>query len=201
MQFFRRAAGTPQRLAILPGTFNPPTLAHLALARAALKEADEVLFTLPRAFPHKGYEGAGFSQRAAMLETALEGEPRFSLAASAGGLFIEIAREARAAYGRGTRLTVVCGRDAAERIVNWDYGEPGAIAGMLEEFDLLVAARGGAYGPPAQVAERVRTLPLEACWEDVSATEVRRRAAAGEPWEQLVPAAIIPAVRAIYGRG
>ena len=55
MEFFRRAAGRPNRLGILPGTFNPVTVAHLALAHAALRHVDEVVFVLPRVFPHKNY--------------------------------------------------------------------------------------------------------------------------------------------------
>ena len=114
LEFFRRASGRPRRLAILPGTFNPPTLAHLALAGAALTAADEVLFVLPRIFPHKGYEGARFDERVRMLEVAIEEAPRFSIAACGGGLFIDIALAAREAYGPKPRLSLVCGRDAAE---------------------------------------------------------------------------------------
>src|ERR1700704_422903 len=63
LEFFRRAAGQPARLGILPAAFNPPTRAHLALAQSALATVDEVLFVLPRAFPHKPYEDATFDQR------------------------------------------------------------------------------------------------------------------------------------------
>lgn len=198
LEFFRRASGSPSRLAILPGTFNPPTLAHLALAGAALTAADEVLFVLPRIFPHKGYEGACFEERVRMLEVAVEEAPRFSIAACGGGLFIDIALAAREAYGPQPRLSLVCGRDAAERIVDWDYGDPQAIRRMLEVFDLLVAARGGDYQPPEHLRDRITALPLEPRWEELSASEVRRRAASGEPWEHLVPRGIVELARAIY---
>ena len=197
IEFFRRAGGSPKRLGILSGTFNPPTRAHLALARAALAEADEVLFVLPRAFPHKAYEGAPFEQRIAMLRAALVDEPRFSIAATDRGLFIEIAEACRAPYPESD-LLFLCGRDAAERIVNWDYGEAGAFAAMLDLFEMLVAARSGDYVPPAEYAGRIRTLPLETDYDEVSATAVRERMARREAWEHLVPAAIVPAVRRIY---
>ena len=116
MQFFRRAKGAPNRLGILPGTFNPVTVAHLALAQAALSAVDEVVFVLPRIFPHKSYSGASFEQRIQMLQTALHPQAPLSIASSEGGLFVEIAAECRAAYPAGTRLTFLCGRDAAERI-------------------------------------------------------------------------------------
>ncbi len=198
LEFFCRAPGRPARLGILPGAFNPPTVAHLALARAALKAVDEVLLVLPRVFPHKLYEGARFQARIEMLAAALAGEPRCSIAAVSEGLFIDIARDCRAAYAAPVRLSFVCGRDAAERIVNWDYGDPGAVARMLEEFDLLVACRDGSFEAPPAIRSRIQPLALDAGYDPVSASEVRRRVAAGEAWERLVPRAIVPLVRRIY---
>src|SRR5215472_9245254 len=82
-------------LGVLPGTFNPPTRAHLALGRAALAHCDEVLFVLPRALPHKDFEGVGFEARLRLLQAAVADEARFAAASSDGGLFLEIARECR----------------------------------------------------------------------------------------------------------
>src|SRR5215469_10515993 len=87
------------RLGVLPGTFNPPTRAHLALAQAGLAHCDEVLLVLPRALPHKEYSGVGFAERLRLLEAAARDE-RFAVAGSEGGLFLEIAAECREAYGR-----------------------------------------------------------------------------------------------------
>ena len=69
-----------------------------------------------------------------MLRHAVRREPRFSIAGSEGGLFVEIARECRIAYGSDTSLTFLCGSDAAERIAGWDYGAPNAFPVMLGEF-------------------------------------------------------------------
>src|SRR5438105_12585441 len=139
MEFRRRAAGRLAQLGILPGAFNPPTVAHVALARAALNssDVDEVVFVLPRQLPHKEFSGATLEQRLEMI-AAVAIDPAFSVALTEGGLFIDIAEECRAAYGHAVRLRFLCGRDAAERIVNWDYGHPGAFANMLTRFDLLV---------------------------------------------------------------
>ncbi len=201
MEFFRRATGSPLHLGVFPGTFNPPTVAHLALARAALSTVHEVAFVLPRTFPHKPYRDTTLEQRIALLHGALDAESRFSIAAADGGLFIEIARECRAAYGAGVRLSFLCGRDAAERIAAWDYGIHGAWESMLREFDLLVAPRSGDYEPESAHSHRVRALPLEAACDAVSASEVRRRIRAREPWEHLVPAQIHAAVRKLYTPG
>ncbi len=195
MEFFRRAPGQPRRLGVFPGAFNPPTRAHLSLAQAALSVVDEVVFVVPRVFPHKPYEGASFEQRVEMLKSAAA-NPRFSIAASAAGLFIEIARECREAYGPAIELYFLCGRDAADRIVNWDYGEPDAIRRQLAEYQLLVAPRGGPYEPPPGLRDRVHPL---ACAEDeISATAIRERIRTGGQWEHLVPGVIVGLVRKAY---
>ncbi len=199
MEFYRRVPGEPACLGVFPGSYNPVTVAHLALAHAAIPFVDEVLFVLPREFPHKPYAGASLAERVEMLRESLGDAPAFSLAVSDGGLFAEIAEECRQAYGARVRLSFICGRDAAERVVNWDYGRPEALAGMLRAFDLLVAARGGAYGPEGNLPERVRCLELAAGFGQISATEVRRRAARGEPWEHMTPPAIRESVMRIYG--
>jgi nicotinate-nucleotide adenylyltransferase len=199
MEFLRRAAGQARRLGVFPGSFHPPTRAHLALARAALNVVDEVVFVLPRRFPHKGWEGVGFEDRVRMLEAAAGDELRFSVAASENGLFIEIARECREAYGPHPELYFLCGRDAAERAVNWDYGRPGAFAEQLREYQLLIAPRRGIYVPPEELRGRIHALEMEGDYDELSASEVRRRISSGEAWERLVPEAIVGMVRELYG--
>jgi nicotinate (nicotinamide) nucleotide adenylyltransferase len=199
MEFLVRPEGQPERLGILPGSFNPPTKAHLALAAAALAEMDHVLLVLPRAFPHKNYDGASFGQRSRMLVAAVDRQPRLAAAISEGGLFIEIAQECRAAYGPGVQLAFVCGRDAAERVVGWDYGKTNAINQMLETFQLLVACRQGAYEPPGHLRQYIRALALPADLNAVSASDVRRRIRERAPWQHLVPDAIVPILNEMRG--
>lgn len=198
MEVLRRAPARPARLGVFPGAFNPPTRAHIALARAALSHVDEVAFVVPRVFPHKTWEGAPFRDRVRMLERCVRDETHFSIAASERGLFIEIAAECRAEYGP-VDLWFVCGADAAERIVNWDYGEDGAIHRQLSEYGLLVAPRLSEWLPPEALRARiVSLLPAETCAE-ISSTAVRNRIAAREPWKHLVPEEIAQIVEEIYG--
>jgi nicotinate-nucleotide adenylyltransferase len=214
MEYFRRAAipavlskgdpanycpAGPWRLGIFPGTFNPVTVAHVALARAALSRLDEVLYVLPRVFPHKQYLRASFAQRLQFLSAAVGESEACSIASTEGGLFVEIAAECRAAYGEETALTFLCGRDAAERIVTWDYGDPGALPAMLRQFDLLVAARRGEYTPPPEFRHAIQRLELAGEFDHVSATEVREKIARGEPWEHLVPPEARRLAAEIYG--
>ncbi len=196
MHFLSRHRSHSSHVGILPGSFNPPTRAHLALAEAALAEPnaalDEVVLVLPRSLPHKNYDGASLTQRSDLLRAAVAGDPRLAAAVSVGGLFVDIAEECRAVYGPRVELTFVCGRDAAERIVAWDYGNPIVLKRMLEMFQLLVACREGAYDAPPHLRSRIRALALPADLNAVSASDVRRRIREGKPWQHLVPDAILP---------
>jgi nicotinate-nucleotide adenylyltransferase len=203
VEFYRRAAIHPQRLGVLAGAFNPVTVAHLALARAALFYLGpdaEVTFVLPKLFPHKPYHGAPFADRLAMLQAAVADEPNVSIAAAEGGLFLDIAAECHEAYGPDAQLTFLCGRDAADRVLNWNYDDPDAINQMFQRFNLLVAARGGDCETVPNLRHRVEILPLNGQFDHVSSTEVRDRIAQGAPWEHLVPEAARELVRQVYQR-
>ena len=198
MQFYRRPPGpVPERVGILPGSFNPPTIAHLELVSVARSHVDEIVCVLPRTFPHKEYFGASLEQRVELLEAAGWSLP-YAIAVTERGLFLDIARECREHFGSETKLYFLCGRDAAERVITWDYRRPGVVEEMLREFELLVAPRGGEYQPPPELRGRIRCLGIQGEVEHVSSTEVRKRIALGEPWEHLVPETIAERVRGIY---
>jgi len=198
MQFIRRAPGRPRRLAVFPGAFHPPTKAHMELARRALARADEVLFVLPRIQPHKRYDEVGLEDRCRMVELAAAETPQYSVGISEHGLFIDLARECRPLYDPLERLFILCGRDAAERAINWDYGRPGAFREMLNEFEMLVGSRGGEFVPPPSLEHRIHTLAMPPEYDEVSSTEVRERIRRGQAWEHLVPEVLIPLVRELY---
>jgi len=197
LEFYRRSPGLAKSIGILAGSFNPPTLAHLELARAAAAQVDEILCVVPKVFPHKQYFGATLEQRLQMLDSLDPSQP-YSIAATDRGLFLDIAHACRTHYGSETKLYFICGRDAAERILNWDYGESGAVERMMGEFELLVAPRGGRFSPPVELRQKIHELAMQGEHEHVSSTEVRERIARGEPWEHLVPESIIERVRGIY---
>jgi nicotinate-nucleotide adenylyltransferase len=197
LKFYRQDKGRPRKVGILAGSFNPPTIAHLELARAASRAVDLIVYVVPQVFPHKDYSGATLEQRVEMLDVAGLGVPH-AIASSAQGLFIDIAREFRDHYGAGVELAFICGRDAAQRIIDWDYGRPGVLEEMLGEFELLVAPRGGYFSPPEEFRHRIHALALASGHEHVSSTEVRERIARGDAWEHLVPKKIRDRVKKIY---
>jgi nicotinate-nucleotide adenylyltransferase len=197
VQFLRPLSGQHKTLGILAGSFNPPTVAHAELATAARSHVDQLLLVVPSALPHKPYFGATLEQRIEMLAAA--GLPdSCSIATTEQGLFLDIAREYRRVSNRDTRLYFICGRDAAERILSWDYGRTGVVEEMLDEFELLVAPRAGHIQPPAQFAHRIHALEIGPNRDAVSSTEVRERIRRGQPWEHLVPETIVDRVREIY---
>jgi nicotinate (nicotinamide) nucleotide adenylyltransferase len=198
LKFYRQTAGKPHKVGILAGSFNPPTIAHVELAVAASACVDLIVYAVPRVFPHKEYSGATLDQRVEMLETAGLATPH-AIASTEQGLFIDIAREFRDHYGAGVKLSFICGRDAAERILHWDYGRAGVVGEMLGQFELLVAPRGGHCSPPEEFRHRIHALNIREGHEEVSSTEVRERIARGERWEHLVPEKIRERVREIYG--
>ena len=120
LRFWEGSPLTAGRAGLLPGVFNPPTLAHVAMAQEgrAQHDLDQVVFVLPEAFPHKDYRGATFEDRLAMLRSGAGRNKGYAVASSDKGLFIDIARQAKNAYGPGVEICLICGRDAAERIVD-----------------------------------------------------------------------------------
>lgn len=192
-----------RRLGILSAAFNPVTVAHLAIARQARRQygLDEVLFLLPLRLPHKEYTGASLPQRLEMLRAALAAEPQFSIGSTDRGLFLDIARECRPDYGPRAEFFFLCGRDAAERVATWDYGEEIPFGEQLRQFQVLVAPREGPYVPPAQWVGRMHPLSVSPGIAAVSSSTVREAIAAGKAWAHLVPAGAAAVIRRdrLYG--
>ena len=98
--------------------------------------------------PPQAYSGACFDQRSACCDSRWRDIRDYPWPPARVDCSSKSPRECREAYGADVRLSFLCGRDAAERIANWDYGRPGAFLEMLRQFDILVAARAGEYCPP-----------------------------------------------------
>jgi nicotinic acid mononucleotide adenylyltransferase len=198
LEFIHRGGRNPKRVALFPGTWNPPTIAHIDIAQMTLREVDEVVWILPRALPHKKFDGAAFEARCGMLKALVREHTHFSAAVSDSGLYVDIAREARDHFRSKTKIVIVLGRDAAERIAGWDYGTPGVFDDLVRRHRLLVAARNGEYQPDRRHGGRISRLAMDAAWDEVSSSEVRRRIALGEDWQHLVHPAISGHIEHLY---
>jgi nicotinate-nucleotide adenylyltransferase len=188
-------------LGILGGTFNPPHLGHLAIARSALAELSlqRVALMPARIPPHKPVaEEPGCEHRLAMCRRLLESADGSSHELSVCALeldrdgpsyTVDSLRAIHASHPEA-ELTFIVGADIASSLPAWR--EP---AELLELADLAVAARSGTdreavLGAVAPLGGRAAIRFLDAPVLDVSSSTVRARAAAGEPIDRLVGAAV-----------
>lgn len=172
------------RIGVFGGTFDPVHVGHLAIALAAIEAVplDRVVFVPARRSPLKRTAPvASEADRVAMLERAVEGEPRFAVSRA------ELERPAPS-YTVDTleplapegRLFLILGADAVADLDRWK--DPARIRALAT---LVVARRPGAPEPASAGA-----IVLEAPKMDISARELRARAARGRSLRYLVPDAV-----------
>lgn len=176
------------------GSFDPPHLAHLALARCALEQLalDELVWLPARQSPHKGGRlPASGADRVAMLQRLVEGEPRFSIddreLHRAGPSFTIDTLRALHAGRPDTRWWLVIGQDQYARFDTWhDWRGIVALAG------LAVAARDGdpVHAAPGLAGVEHERRIVQMPPHPHSATAVRERAAAGLDVTALVGAPV-----------
>jgi nicotinate-nucleotide adenylyltransferase len=208
------------------GTFDPIHEGHLAIARAASGALNARVWLLPAADPpHREPPGASAAQRAAMLDLAIGCErelrvDRRELNRHGPSFTIDTLREVRAEIGPAEPLVWILGIDSLVQLDSWHEWRgifelahvlgaerPGTqldadwlqarapevraeLGPRWAEVLELAAAPAGRYAPLA-----IRPLRTE------SATEVRRRIAAGEDWSGMVPPAVARFIReqGLYG--
>ena len=189
------------RIGLLPAAFDPPTVAHVALADAAQGRfaLDQIVYAVPEAMPHKQVHRPTVGERLGWLARIAGGRTDRAVSACSGGLVIDIVQEFRVAVGEASELFVIAGRDAAERCAGWDYGDGMPFAEQLRCYRMLVASRGGAYRVQRQHAGRVLPFDFDPRYEEASSSAVRDAIRDGRPWSRLVPAEIREAVGTAYG--
>jgi nicotinic acid mononucleotide adenylyltransferase len=114
----------PRRLAVLPGSFNPPTRAHLALADSALATgtADRVDFLIAsRTVNKERIEGASLADRLLMLEELAAARPDLGVILVNRGLYVDQAEIIRAALPGLEGLAFVVGFDKIVQIFDPRY--------------------------------------------------------------------------------
>lgn len=180
-----------KRIGLFGGSFDPPHRAHVALAHAALDAlALDAVWWIPAGDPwQKSRTITPAVHRAAMVEAAIAEEPRFRLERCElqrpGPSYTLDTVNALQALHPQTRWVLIIGQDQYAGLHTWRGWQ--ALLAMVE---LAVANRpGAALAVDAAVARTPhRAVPLPML--DVSSTDIRRRAAAGEPLDDLVPPAV-----------
>ncbi|HEU5294180.1 MAG TPA: nicotinate-nucleotide adenylyltransferase [Burkholderiaceae bacterium] len=180
-----------KRIGLFGGTFDPPQLAHAALARCARDalRLDEVRW-IPTGSPwQKTHAISGARHREAMVKLAIDGEHAFVLERSelkrAGPSYtLQTVHELRQRES-GASWFLLIGADQYNNLHTW-RGWPE----LLQLVTLAVAPRPGvAMCPDPQVAQAPHQLvPLPPM--DISATEIRDRVARGESISGLVSDAV-----------
>ncbi len=192
-----------QRIGLMGGSFNPVHIGHVHLARAALDAgcAERVLFLPTGNPPHKRSGLADKLDRLQMVCLAIEGEAHMDVCRE------EVDREG-VIYTVDTLgilrermpdavFSYIIGADSLRALHTWKRPEK-----LITLCRFLVVMRPGEgeeetleaarmwRGRGAQI-EFLRMEPM-----DISSTEIRRRIAAGEAIDALVPAGVAAYIRA-----
>ena len=185
-------AGAQPRLGVLGGSFDPPHVAHLAIASEACHTLglERVLFVPAAAPPHKGTEERTSAEvRLELTSLAIDDDLRFT----ASGIEIErglvyTADTLRALNERYAdhELVFILGSDSLLQLETWHDPEQ-----LLAQCSLAVAPRPG-DSPEAIAAAAVRWGSYQVTVLDVpllavSSTDIRARAARRRPIRYLVP--------------
>jgi nicotinate-nucleotide adenylyltransferase len=205
-----RSGGPPERIGVLGGTFDPPHVGHLWLATLAADalHLDRVLFMPAGQPPHKrGRHLTSSAERLLMTRLAISGDPTFSLCPiemeRPGPSFtIDSIDELLRLYP-GARLYLLMAADSLAQVETWR--DPDRLLTLVE---WAVGPRPGSAQPDREelrsrfgaAASRIHLLDGPSL--DVSASEIRRRVAAGQAIRYLVPRAVEALIveRGLYRR-
>jgi nicotinate-nucleotide adenylyltransferase len=187
-----------ERLGLLGGTFDPVHVAHLAAASAARDQLrlDRVLVVVAGdPWMKRGRELAPAEVRFEMVAAAIDGvdgleASRIEIDRAGPTYTVDTVEALRAELPR-TEMFLIVGSDVAASLESWHRADALRATVTLALVDREDAAPTAA--PPGWRCVRVHMPRL-----DVSSTDLRRRIAAGESVDFLVPP---PAARVLRGHG
>jgi len=171
---------------ILGGSFDPPHVGHIAMARAALDKLllDSVLFMPAPNPPHKTQEALSpYESRKAMVEIAIRDEQGMELSLmeefrEGPSYTHELLERLSKQWGNG--LYLIVGADSVADLPNWR--DPRSILALAT---LVVFPRTG-YSPVVPVEGAASVVLFEEPVIDVSSTEIREKFRRGESTAGLI---------------
>jgi nicotinate-nucleotide adenylyltransferase len=175
-----------RRIGIFGGTFDPPHVAHLALAECAREQLrlDRVIFVPAALPPHKQARRITASvHRVGMTRAAVRGNPAFAVSTIevrrlGPSYTVDTVRAFRRAHPRAAFYLVV-GEDSLRDFSTWHAPED-----ILKMARLAVAVRPG-VGEPRTRGGRIAWLRSPGL--EVSSSAIREKLRAGRSVRYLVP--------------
>ena len=202
------------------GTFDPVHNGHLAIARAAHEAFGVPVSLMPAADPpHRAAPGATAAQRAHLLDIAVRNEPdlrvdrreltRAARDPTGRSYTVDTLRELRGELGGAVPIALLIGADSLLGLPTWrswatlfdlahfivaDRPGSGLEDGLAPDLSARLEGRWTDRAEDLQLAPAGRVFRLNQPLQPESATEIRRRIAAGEAWRHLVPRAVADAI-------
>ena len=194
---------SPESVALLAGSFDPPTIAHLALARAALGHAERAALVYSVRTLEK--EGSGLSEpllrepaRLAAMRAMASLDERITVGVASHGLLLDQAVAARFLWPNA-RLFAAVGSDKVIQLLDprWYEDRDQALDRLFEEATVLYGVRAGdgerldaALSAAFRWRDRLLRLDVDPEVAAVSSRLVRERLRSGRDVDALVPASI-----------
>jgi nicotinic acid mononucleotide adenylyltransferase len=185
---------------VFTGSFNPPTIAHLALLKQAQRFMREQGGYQPlrlyaafskRTVDKEGVERPLLLDRVLLLQTLLRRRlPHVGILLFNRGLYVEQAEAIRASFPRVRRIFFLMGFDKIEQILDPRYYEDrdAALQALFRQAELFVAPRGVAHEDEVAAlldlpqnrhfAQFIHSLPFDPVYKDISSTHLRQNASA-----------------------
>lgn len=192
-------------VALLPGSFNPPTAAHVLLADRALAEGfDAVVFVLARTTLGKARNGLISEDRLFAMRAA--GRDRILAGVCSHGLYVEQARAAASAFPNA-EITFLLGSDKIRQIFerHWYADREASLRELFSLARFIAAPRGNDHDDLSTVltgidatryARQIEVMRLHPAVTDLSSTRVRGLLRSGADPTGLVPAEVAPILSA-----
>jgi nicotinamide-nucleotide adenylyltransferase len=205
---------SPARVALLPGSFDPITVAHAALAEQAAARADLVVLVYAvRTLPKEGDGPPPLlspEERLRVLRRFTGARPGHAVGVASRGLLAEQVQAASERFP-GARLWVVTGSDKVLQLLDpkWYEDRDASLSPLFERAGVLYAERAGEEGAVEAALQRAENrawrdrferLDLDPEVASISSRAVRERLLAGGDVRSLVPDAAHEAVAASAAR-
>ncbi len=195
----------PGRVALLSGSFDPPTAGHLALAEAVVGRSDLVVLVYSvRTLPKEGVGPPPLlseEERVGAIRRVARAHPGLAAGVCSHGL---LADQAAAAADRfpGAELCLVMGSDKVVQLLDprWYRDRDATLSALFARAGVIYAERAGHGGGLEALLER----PENRRWRDrfervelppevaaISSREVRERLRRGEDVSALVPPEVL----------